>query len=92
MRPFNPTIHVPVRFKEYEDAIRMNKKVVGRSKEVMLIKWNLPKPDMTKLNVDGACIKGVTVGCGGPVRDDESCWLDGFAKNVGIYSSYMAEL
>ncbi|KAI5397627.1 hypothetical protein KIW84_063441 [Lathyrus oleraceus] len=65
-------MHVRARFKEYEDAIRMDKKVVGRNNEVMLIKWNLPKPGMTKLNVDGACIKGVAAGCGGTVRDDKA--------------------
>lgn len=92
MRPFNRTLHVYVRLKEYEEALMTNKRVVWRNKEVRLIKWAPPSPGMVKLNVDGAFIKGVAAGCGGIVRDGKRCWLRGFAKNVDICSSYVAEL
>ncbi|KAI5389638.1 hypothetical protein KIW84_075073 [Lathyrus oleraceus] len=73
-------------------SLEMDNKVVGRTKEVRLIKWIPPSLSIVKFNVNGACIEGVDASCGGLVRDDEGCWMRGFAKHVGICSSYMAEL
>ncbi|CAK8575090.1 unnamed protein product [Lathyrus sativus] len=92
VRPFNPTLHMHGRLKEYEDALVLNKKVVRRNKKIMLIKWIPTKLGMVKFYVDGACIKGVATGCGGIVKDDKDYWLGGFAKSVNMCSSYMAEL
>lgn len=39
---------MPVLLKEYEETLMMNKKVVGRNKEVMLIKWVPLSPGMVK--------------------------------------------
>lgn len=92
VRSFNPSLHVSLWLKEHGEALEMDNKVVGRTKEVRLIKWIPPNPSIVKFNVDGACIEGVDASCGGLVRDDEGCWMGGFAKHVGICSSYMAEL
>lgn len=92
VRLYNPNLHVSLHLKDYGEALAMDNMVVERTKEVSLINWTPHRSGMVKLNMDGACIEGVTAGCGGLVRNEEGFWMGGFSKNVGNCSNYMAEL
>lgn len=91
-RPFDSSLHVSLQLKENGETLKMNNMTVGISKEIKLVKWDTPSPCMVKLNVGGACIKGIVACCRGIVRDYNGCWICGFTKNVNICSSYIIEL
>ena len=46
-----------------------------------------------KLNTDGSFARnsGIT-GCGGVVRDEHGRWVRGFARHIGLITSFVAEL
>ena len=46
-----------------------------------------------KLNIDGA-FKGNPglAGCGGVVRNEDGRWIAGFARRIGVTTSFVAEL
>ncbi|PNY00778.1 ribonuclease H [Trifolium pratense] len=56
------------------------------------IKWKPPIEGWVKLNTDDAYKEGSAAGRGGVIRDSNSVWRGGFAKNLGICSAYVAEL
>ncbi|MCI84719.1 ribonuclease H protein, partial [Trifolium medium] len=41
---------------------------------------------------DGTYKEGSVAGCGGVIRDNNSDWRGGFAKNLGICSAYVVEI
>jgi ribonuclease HI len=43
------------------------------------------------LNTDGSCRDNGLAGYGGVIRGSDEEWLGGFAKGVGMCSTYMAE-
>ncbi|KAE8675521.1 hypothetical protein F3Y22_tig00111662pilonHSYRG00061 [Hibiscus syriacus] len=55
-------------------------------------KWAAPPANWMKLNVDGARDKDENDSCGGVIRDSKGEWKIGFARAVGISSSFEAEL
>ncbi|KAJ8898838.1 hypothetical protein K2173_008147 [Erythroxylum novogranatense] len=57
------------------------------------ISWLLPSNGWMALNTDGAS-KGNpgVVGAGGVIRDTKGRWLHGFVQNIGIATSFVAEL
>ena len=59
----------------------------------ILIKWEPPSENWTKLNVDGAS-KGNPglAGGGGVLRNHRGDWIKGFAANFGMCSSVKAEM
>ena len=45
------------------------------------------------MNTDGSSLGNPgPAGGGGVIRDEEGAWIVGFARNIGITSSYLAEL
>ena len=60
---------------------------------VNYIGWKYPAKGWIKLNVDG-CSKGNPglAGAGGVMRDHMGTWIGGFARNISICSSVIAEL
>lgn len=58
-----------------------------------LVQWEKPPSSWTKLNTDGASLGNPGVaGCGGVVRDESGNRMAGFARRIGITSSFKAEL
>ena len=59
----------------------------------MQIGWSMPQSGSVKLNTNGASKRNLgQVGSGGLIKNSLSGWLSGFNRNVGICSSYKAEL
>ena len=60
---------------------------------VKQIQWKRPSHGWVKLNTDGSSLGNPgPAGGGGVIRDEEGAWIVGFARNIGITSSYLAEL
>lgn len=58
-----------------------------------MVKWTPPGPMVVKLNTDGS-LNHVTrnASAGGVIRDSDANWIRGFTVNIGIASSFTAEL
>ncbi|PNX89935.1 non-LTR retrotransposon transposase, partial [Trifolium pratense] len=56
-----------------------------------MIGWKSPLEGWVKLNTDGASEDGRISGSGGIARD-RGHRLGGFAKHLGIYNAFVAEL
>lgn len=57
------------------------------------IRWEKPGRGWVKLNTDGSSLGNPGLaGGGGLIRDEEGAWVVGFARNIGISSSFIAEL
>ncbi|KAF7817750.1 hypothetical protein G2W53_023205 [Senna tora] len=55
--------------------------------------WRPPDANMVKVNVDGSCWENdMSISCGGVIRDAESRWIVGFAKNLSKGNVLLAEL
>lgn len=77
---------------EYKEVGVVTKIVMECSKVEKHIRWFCLKPELVKLNVDGAHnVKGLS-GCGGLICDKEGNWVGGLSKCVGRCSPLMAEL
>ncbi|GLU17043.1 hypothetical protein SLE2022_334400 [Rubroshorea leprosula] len=67
--------------------------VVSFSKDPGWVRWILPQQPFLKLNTDGS--RNHTTGgaaTGGLIRNHCGIWIHGFAVNVGVTSSFLAEL
>ena len=59
----------------------------------LLSRWKRLSHGWVKLNTDGSSLGNPgPAGGGGVIRDEEGAWIVGFARNIGITSSYLAEL
>lgn len=59
----------------------------------MSICWEKPCSGWFKLNTDGSSLGNPGLaGGGGLIRDENGDWVVGFARKIGIASSFMAEL
>ena len=57
------------------------------------IRWEKLGLGWVKLNTDGSSLGNPGLaGGGGLIRDEEGAWVVGFARNIGISSSFIAEL
>ena len=57
------------------------------------IRWEKPRRGWVKLNTDGSSLGNPgLVGGGGLIRDKDGAWVVGFARNIGISSSFIAKL
>lgn len=60
---------------------------------VKQIKWERPARGWVKLNTDGSSLGNPSLaGGGGVIQDEEGNWIVGFARNIGITTSFQAEL
>ena len=49
------------------------------------IRWERPKSDWRKLNMDGSFVGNLgVVGGGGVIRDETGNWVVGFSRNIGV--------
>ena len=57
------------------------------------VRWEKLQVGWVKLNTDGAS-KGNPglAGCGGVVRNEDGRWITGFARRIGVTTSFVAEL
>ena len=57
------------------------------------VRWEKPQEGWVKLNTDEAS-KGNPglAGCGGVVRNEDGRWIMGFARRIGVTTSFVAEL
>ncbi|KAL0014756.1 hypothetical protein SO802_001825 [Lithocarpus litseifolius] len=56
-------------------------------------RWERPTSGWVKLNTDGSSLGNPGLaGSGGVIRDEEGNWLMGFARNIGITTSFQVEL
>ncbi|KAJ8762621.1 hypothetical protein K2173_008060 [Erythroxylum novogranatense] len=57
------------------------------------ISWLLPSNGWIALNTDGTSKGNLGVaGAGSVIKDTEGRWLDGFVQNIGVATSFVAEL
>jgi ribonuclease HI len=56
------------------------------------IAWQSPEDGWICLNTDGASKSGEIAGCGGLLRNSHGQWINGFSRNLGRCSAYIAEL
>ncbi|XP_065871971.1 B3 domain-containing protein REM5-like [Euphorbia lathyris] len=63
-----------------------------QNKEVHLIGWCRLKDGLVKLNTDGSCLNNGKIATSGVLRDAGGAWLSGFTHNLGLSSSFSAEL
>ncbi|KAL0000416.1 hypothetical protein SO802_014197 [Lithocarpus litseifolius] len=95
-------------FKSKNSNLNLAKDIIQRSREfffcaffpkvatnwiVKHIRWERPTSGWVKLNTDGSSLGNPGMaGSGGVIRDEEGNWLVGFARNIGITTSFQAEL
>ena len=57
------------------------------------MRWIPPRQGVFKLNTDGSLRHGTGLATAGRlIRDDSGHWIRGFSANIGITTSFMAEL
>ena len=57
------------------------------------VRWERPPEGWCKLNTDGAASGNLGLaGCRGIVRDEHGGWLASFSRQIGITTSFVAEL
>ena len=55
--------------------------------------WEKPTEGWRKLNTDGFSLGNIgRAGGGGLIRDEEGNWILGFSRQIGVTSSFIAEL
>ena len=69
-------------------------KLLGiKCKIVKQVRWEKPCSGWLKLNTDGASMGNPGLaGGGGLLRDEDGSWIGGFARKIGISSSFTTEL
>ena len=62
-------------------------------KNTSLVQWYPPPRGFFKLNMNGSALgnQGLA-GAGGLIRRSDGSWVSGFIRNIGITSSFAAEL
>lgn len=88
--------------RNYREAYETNRTVVNICHDMILIgrkapiegwvKLNMDGSCRVKLNTDGSCRENGRAGRGGIIRGSDSEGLGGFAKSIGVCSTYMVEL
>ena len=59
----------------------------------MRVRWEKPQVGWVRLNTDGSAIGNPgRAGGGGILQDDQGRWIASFSKNIGLSTSFMAEL
>jgi len=61
-------------------------------REIVQIGRKPPLERWVKLNTDDFCRGIGLTGCGGVIRGSDGEWLGGFAKGVGMCSTYIVKL
>ena len=57
------------------------------------VRWEKPQVGWVQLNTDGSTIGNPRrAGGGGIIRDVPGRWIAGFSRNIGLSTSFMAEL
>ena len=57
------------------------------------VRWERPRRGWWKLNTDGSSLGNPgSAGGGGVLRDEMGSWVLGFSRNIGVTSSFEAEL
>ena len=64
-----------------------------KRKIVKQVRWEKPCTGWLKLNTDGASMGNMGLaGGGGLLRDENGSWVGGFARKIGVASSFTIEL
>ena len=64
-----------------------------KRKIVKQVRWEKPCTGWLKLNTDGASMGNTGLASGGSLlRDENGSWVGGFARKIGVASSFTAEL
>ncbi|MCI02556.1 ribonuclease H protein, partial [Trifolium medium] len=92
VRPVHAIQYVTNTVENYCQAKRATEVLGCREYVSTQIGWIPPTGDFVKLNTDGAWKHHNIAGCGGIIRGSQGEWLGGFAKGVGSYSAFVAEL
>lgn len=78
----------------YQDTVKAfaNRAPSSGSRTLRFVSWLPPPPGCVKLNTDGSRLDTGYAAAGGLLRDHLGTWISGFVVNIGITSSYNAEL
>ncbi|KAL4620119.1 hypothetical protein ACB092_06G130400 [Castanea dentata] len=92
-RSVQSNIHHDIIFRasEFQHCI-LNANRLG-SKTVVRVRWETPQVGWVWLNTDGSAAGNPgRVGRGGILQDDQGRWIASFSRNIGLSTSFMAEL
>ena len=76
---------------EYEHCVKLPKIIPDQV--VKRIRWEKPEVGQFRLNSDGSSLGNLGLaGSGGLIRNGDGDWVCGYAKKIGITTSFVAEL
>ncbi|XP_058740844.1 uncharacterized protein LOC131613166 [Vicia villosa] len=90
-RSIDPINQILKRIKDYDQAIRLYKKVRKEGSVKMYMGWKPPKRSMIKLNMDDARKDNKVAECGGILTDHKGDWRCGFSKYLKNCSAIYVE-
>ena len=69
-------------------------KLLGMKRKIVKqVRWEKPCTGWLKLNMDGTSMGNTGLaGGGGLLQDENGSWVEGFARKIGVASSFTAEL
>ena len=80
-------------FSLYLNSFSLPKVVDKPIKNITLVRWYPPPPSFFKLNTNESTLGNPGLaGAGGLIRKSDGSWCSGFIRNIGIASSFAAEL
>jgi ribonuclease HI len=91
--PSKPWLTISEYVNTYTSMRAAEASVEIRTEEYNDISWKRPLHGWIALNTDGAAKQDSSrAGCGGVLRDEDGRWIQGFSKNLGSTTAYIAEL
>lgn len=66
---------------------------LSSSRYIVQVRWEKPQRGWVRLNTDGSALGNLgRAGCGSIIRNEHGDWLGGFSRNIGVTTSFIAEL
>ena len=66
---------------------------LSSSRYIVQVRWEKPQRGWVRLNTDGSALGNLgRAGCGSIIPNEHGDWLGGFSRNIGVTTSFIAEL